>query len=181
MDGEEKNNQSKANTPPSGDTKKAQKYIDKLVDLIDAEKIIALQTDLAQFDPNSFQDHYRIDLKDYRIEISHSKLPNSGEDVYIMVFTNLQKIRDEKATGEDCTNKIILAYTKLTPQQFHQFKTSAQKQIEMIKKREEEKKFDEALNPLDKLLDNPEFEEKKDDVSLSSKDLDSAIPQAAQI
>lgn len=155
MQNEDENNQSKPVSPPSGDTKKAQKYIDKLVDFLDSEKIMAVQTDLAQFDPNSFQDHYRVDLKNYHIEISHSKLPNSGEDVYMMVFTNLQKIRDERLAGKEYTNKVILAYTKLTPQQFHQFKTAVQKQIEIIKKREEQKRFDDALKPIDELLENP--------------------------
>lgn len=132
--------------PPKGDFEKAEKYINQLVSLIEQNKIEALHTDLQKFDPSSIQDHYRIDLKDYQIEISHSKLPNSGADSFVMLFTNLKNVE----SGE--SDKVILAYLQLSDQQFHKFKTAAQSQIQEKQRLIEEKRFKEALNPIDDLL-----------------------------
>lgn len=142
--------------PPKGDVKKAQKYIDRLVELIESNRIQASQTDLSRFDPSAFRDHYKVDLKEYEIEISHSKTPNGGDDVYMMVFTNLQKIRETQESAEEKIAKVILAYTRLTPEQFGQFKSVAQKQIEETHRREEEQRFEEAVKPIDDILDNTE-------------------------
>lgn len=132
--------------PPRGDYQKAEKYISELCTLIGQNKIDVIHTDLKKFDPNSIQDHYRITLEDYHIEISHSKLPNTGSDSYVMLFTNLKNVASGNA------DKTILAYTPLSDTQFQTFKEAAQTQIEERRRKEEEKRFNEALSPIDNLL-----------------------------
>lgn len=143
--------------PPEGSFEKAEKYISKLVHLMDTTHVIVNHSDLSKFDPGSMQDHYWVDLQEYRIEVSHSKQPNSGQDAYVLVFTNLQRIKDELAQNPDqeCLQKVILAYSKLNAQQFQRFKTSAKNQLEERRRIEEDKKFQDALKPIDNLLDNP--------------------------
>ena len=133
-------------TPPRGDYQKAEKYIAQLCTLLEQNKIEVIHTDLKKFDPNSIQDHYRVALEDYHIEISHSKLPNSGADSYVMLFTNLKNV----AAGS--ADKTILAYTQLSDSQFQTFKEAAQAQIEERRRKEEEKRFNDALSPIDNLL-----------------------------
>lgn len=135
-------------TPPRGDYQKAESYINKLVGLVESGKLEVVHTDLQKFDPGSIQDHYRMDLGDYQIEISHSKLPNSGTDSYVMLFTNLKNV--SAGTAE----KAILAYTQLSNNQFNKFKTAAESQIEERRRLEEEKRFNDALAPIDSLLND---------------------------
>lgn len=132
--------------PPRGDYQKADSYINRLVTLVEGGKLQVVHTDLQKFDPGSIQDHYRLDLNDYQIEISHSKLPNSGADSYVMLFTNLKSVKDGNA------EKAILAYTQLSNNQFEKFKTAADTQIEDNRRLEEEKRFKDALAPIDSLL-----------------------------
>lgn len=132
--------------PPRGDYQKAEKYITQLCTLIGQNKIEVIHTDLKKFDPNSIQDHYRVTLEDYHIEVSHSKLPNTGSDSYVMLFTNLKNVAEGNA------DKTILAYTQLSDTQFQTFKEAAQAQIEERRRKEEEKRFNEALTPIDNLL-----------------------------
>lgn len=141
------------NTPPKGDYQKAEKYINKLVTLADQDKITVLHTDLNKFDPGSIQDHYRIDLKDYQIELSHSKLPSSGVDSFVMIFTNFKNVQSGN------TEKAILAFTQLSDSQFAKFKTSADDQIERRRRAEEEKRFNMAVAPIDDLLETVDKEE----------------------
>jgi effector-binding domain-containing protein len=133
--------------PPRGDYQKAESYINRLIELIEANKLEVIHTDLQKFDPGSIQDHYRLDLNDYQIEISHSKLPTSGTDSYVMLFTNLKNVESGSA------QKAILAYTQLSNTQFEKFKTVAESQIEERRRLEEEKRFKDALAPIDSLLD----------------------------
>lgn len=133
--------------PPIGDSAKAQKYITKLVEFIDQDKINIYHTDLSLFDPTSLQDHYRVDLDHYQIEVSHSKQPSDGADSFVILFNNL------KVVAQNCTEKAILAYMHLTPQQFHAFKLSADGQLKRIKKQEEEKRLNQALAPIDQLME----------------------------
>lgn len=133
--------------PPRGDYQKAENYIHKLVSLIESGKLEVVHTDLNKFDPSSIQDHYRMDLDNYQIEISHSKLPASGSDSYVMLFTNLKNVSEGNA------EKAILAYTQLSNTQFNTFKTAAETQIEEKRRIEEEKRFNAALGPIDSLLD----------------------------
>ncbi|KKR80725.1 MAG: hypothetical protein UU73_C0004G0019 [Candidatus Daviesbacteria bacterium GW2011_GWA1_41_61] len=132
--------------PPSGDSAKAEKYLSQLIKLINQNKLLVNHTDLAQFDPSAIEDHYRMELKQYHVEISHSKQPETGQDFYIMLFTNLQDIRD------GCSEKIILAYMHLTQEQFKRFKTTADEQVERRRKEEEEKRFAEMMTPVDEVL-----------------------------
>lgn len=132
--------------PPSADYKKADKYTAQLVGLINAEKLIVSRTDLSKFDPTSLQNHYRLDLKDYEIEVSHTKQADSGQDFYIMLFNNLKRIYGESS------EKVILAYMHLTKDQFNEFKDAADKQLEKKEKEAEEKRFREVMTPIDQAL-----------------------------
>ena len=106
-------------TPPKGDLDKAEKYIGQLVDLINQKKIEVYHTDLTKFDPTSLQDHYSVNLKEYQIEISHSKHQETGKNSYVMIFNNLKNIAE--GSGE----KVILAYIYLADSQFSKFKIVA--------------------------------------------------------
>lgn len=141
--------------PPSGDPGKADRYLTQLIELVNTDKLLVLHTDLSKFDPTSLQDHYRLDLKNYEVEISHNKQPDSGEDFYVILFNNL------KLVNEKCTEKIILAYIHLSGDQFAKFKVVADDQLERKRKEAEEKRFKEAMAPIDSALaelaaENPE-------------------------
>ena len=133
--------------PPRGDFQKAEEYINKLVDLLNRNKLQVIHTDLKKFDPTTLQDHYTVNLNTYHIEISHSKQPNTGKDSYVMIFNNLKNLAEGQ--GE----KVILAYIYLADSQFSKFKIVADRQIEEKRRAEEERKFNEALQPIDELLD----------------------------
>lgn len=133
-------------TPPKGDSEKAEKYINQLVELINQSKLQVFRTDLKKFDPGSLQDHYTINLTEYQIEISHSKQPNSGKTSYVMIFNNFKHLA--QGNGE----KVILAYIYLADAQYSKFKIVADRQIEERRRLEEEKRFKEALVPIDNLL-----------------------------
>lgn len=132
--------------PPSGDSKQAEKYINQLIQLIEVDKLDVSHTDLAKFDPSSLQDHYRLELKEYRVEVSHSKYPNSGKDSYIILFTNIKNLID------GYVEKIILAYMHLDDSQFAAFKKASLGQMERKRKAEEEKRLKTALEPVDQIL-----------------------------
>ncbi len=141
-------NQTTKLPPPSGDATKAEKYIQQLVSLISQNKVTVIHTDLSLFDPTSLEDHYRIDLSDYQVEISHSKNPDTSEDSFVILFNNLKQVR------EGCSEKSILAYMHLNSSQFLQFKQVADEQVNRIKKAAEEKRFIEAMSPIDQALNN---------------------------
>lgn len=132
--------------PPIGDSEKAETYLGQITDLLTSDKLLVSHTDLSKFDPTSLQDHYRMDLADYEVEVSHNKKPDSGEDFYVILFNNLKKVNDQ------CTEKVILAYMHLTDTQFQKFKTVADDQIERKRKEAEEKRFKEAMAPIDSVL-----------------------------
>lgn len=134
--------------PPSADSKLAEKYLQKLIPLIDQDKLMIQNTDLSQFDPGALQDHYWADLGNYRIEVSHSKQPDSGADSYVIIFTNVKHLR------EDENQKVILAYMHLDTNQFIKFKSAAKDQIERNQQAINDKKVEEALQPVDQVLDD---------------------------
>lgn len=148
--------ESNQQTPPKGDFDKAEKYINQLVSLIDQNKIEVYRTDLTKFDPTSLQDHYTIGLKDYQIEISHSRHQESGKSSYVIIFNNLKNISEGK--GE----KVILAYTYLADSQFSKFKIVAERQLNERRRAAEEKRFREAMAPIDDLLMGASAETKAD-------------------
>lgn len=133
--------------PPTGDPAAAQKYIDQLVELINNDKLKVSHTDLKKFDPSSLEDHYRVSLNHYQIEVSHSKQPQSGKDYHVILFTNLNKVK------EGSSDKVILAYMYLSQEQFSKFRMVAKDQLERIAKEEEEKRLKEAIAPIDQILD----------------------------
>lgn len=137
--------------PPKGDFAKAEKYTQKLTELVKEDKVIIQHTDLKKYDLNSLQDHYRMDLGDYEVEVSHSKQPESGKDLYVLLFNNLKRVSEN---GNTCTNKVILAYIHLTEEQFHKFKNVADEQLEKIRRREEARRFKQAMSPIDQLLED---------------------------
>lgn len=134
--------------PPSGDPQKAAKYVEKLIGAIEEDTLIIHHTDLGVFDPSALQDHFRIDLIDYAVEISHSKHPESGKDSYVMLFTNLKNVADGSC------EKIILAYMHLDDSQFMQFRKAYTEQVAKIRQAEEEKRLTDALAPIDQALEN---------------------------
>lgn len=132
--------------PPGGTPEQAEKYVSQIIDLIDADKLEVNHTDLAKFDPSNLQDHYRLELQDYHVEVSHSKNPDNGKDSFVILFTNLQNIRD------GCSEKIILAYMHLDPLQFKRFVSASHEQHNRRFKIEEEKRLTEAMQPIDQAL-----------------------------
>lgn len=137
--------------PPQGDAKAAEKYTKKLVSLIGQDKAIVHHTDLKKYDLASLQDHYRMNLGEYEVEVSHSKQPDSGKDFYVMLFNNLKLVQEN---GVSCTNKIILAYIHLSEEQFKTFKKSAEEQTERRRQKEDLKRFQQVTAPIDSLLEN---------------------------
>lgn len=133
--------------PPVGDPSQAEKYINQLISLIDMDKVDVFHTDLSKFDPSNLQDHYRIELQDYNVEVSHSKHPNSGKDSYVLLFTNIKDV----ASGN--SEKIILAYMHLDDSQFMRTKRAFLEQETRKRKAEEERKLKEALRPVDQILE----------------------------
>lgn len=133
--------------PPSGDPLQAEIYLKKIIELIDQDKIDVNHTDLSKFNPGALQNHFRIDLSEYKVEISHSKYPNSDKDSYVMLFTNIQTINPENP------EKIILAYMHLNTTQFSDFRETAYNQISRKKKQAEEKRLKEAMEPINYVLD----------------------------
>lgn len=132
--------------PPSGDAIQAEKYLKQLIELIEQDKLEVSRTDLSKFDPSTLQDHFRLILKEYQVEVSHSKHPTSAQDQYIMLFTNIKNAADGNC------EKIILAYMHLNSAQFSEFKTACTEQLERIRKAVEEKRLKEALAPIDQAL-----------------------------
>lgn len=133
-------------TPPRGDFEKAERYINQLVSLINQNKIEAFHTDLNKFDPTTLHDHYTVNLQEYQIELSHSKQPNTGKDSFVMIFNNLKQL------AEGSGDKVILAYIYMADSQFTKFKLVADRQVEQKRKAEEDKKFQDALAPIDEIL-----------------------------
>lgn len=134
--------------PPQGDEQKASSYISQLISLIKADELVVFHTDLNKYSIDSIQDHYFAQLSDYEIEVSHSKSPDTDKDFYIILFNNVKQIK------EGCSEKVILAYIHLTAAQFNDFKSAADEQIEKKRKEAEVKRFNEAMDPIDNLLEN---------------------------
>lgn len=137
--------------PPQGERDQADKYLHKLITLLDQNKIKVVHTDLKKFDLASLEDHYSISLDNYEVEVSHTKQPDTGKDFYIILFNNLKRIQ---ANGESCTNKLILAYIHLTQEQFQVFRSAAQDFLERRRKEEDSKRFKEVMEPINQILDN---------------------------
>ncbi len=133
--------------PPAGSPQKAEQYLKQIIELIDQDKLVVKHTDLSRFDPSDLQDHYRFELKDYSVEVSHSKKPDSGEDSFVILFTNLKQIRD------GCTEKSILAYMHLDQSQFSKFKAAASNHLARKKRQEEEQRFEAAMQPINQALE----------------------------
>ena len=137
--------------PPAGDSEKAEKYLRQLINLIETDALEVTHTNLKKFDIASIQDHYRMDLGVYEVEVNHSKQPDTGQDFYVLLFNNLKKIEN---AGESCVNKVILAYTHLSQNQFRDFKEASDGALERKRKIEEEKRFADAMAPIDNVLSN---------------------------
>lgn len=150
--------------PPMGDSQSAEKYINQIITLVNQGRLSITHTDLKQFDPNTLQDHYRIDLDSYEIEVSHSISPDTQKEFFIILFNNLNKV------AENCTNKVILAYIHLTQNQFADFKSAADIHLEKKKKEEEMKKFKTAMEPVDEVLENLSSKPNSDEEEVSSND-----------
>lgn len=165
------NDQNTEPIPPLGDSTKAEKYLHQFIQLIESDRLSIYHTDLSKLDPSSLQDHFRIELQDYAVEISHSKHPSSGKDSYVMLFTYSKRESDVNH------EKVILAYMRLTDAQFESFKKVALDKIEERRKAEEERRLKEALDPVDQVLEQisqpVSKSESLTDTSIVSSDLDS--------
>lgn len=148
--------------PPSGDPKQADRYISQLINLINKDQLTVSHTDLAKFDPTLLQDHYRLELKDYEVEVSHSKQPDSGKDFYVILFNNLKYI------NEQYSEKVILAYMHLNEHQFKSFKSAVEEQTERKKKALEEKRLHEAMSPIDQALKDLDGKKSSSTIPLSA-------------
>lgn len=133
--------------PPVGNISKAQEYIEKLELLLDKDKCTLTHSDLTKYPSSSMLDHYRLDLGHYYAEISASKHPTTGQTIYCLLFTNIDKIKEGKA------DSAILSYLNLTPNLFEKFKEIANKYFERKKREAEEKRFTDAMKPVDELID----------------------------
>jgi hypothetical protein len=133
-------------TPPMGNHQQAEKYLTELISALKIGSYPLTHSDLSKFDPGSFQDHYRIDMGEYHAEISHSKHPQSGADSFSLIFTSLDKIRSGQSS------QAILSFIPLTADQFTRFKTAANNYFVEQKRREEQKRFQQAMKPIDQLL-----------------------------
>lgn len=161
--------------PPQGSEKKASEYITQLAGLINQDKLIVNHTDLSKHDPSNLQDHYRIELKEYMVEVSHSKDATSGRDSFVLLFTNVKNIRD------GCNEKLILGYLHLNSDQFNQVKLSSNAQSLRIKRQAEERLFNQNLQPIDEALS--QLASGKVDTSSSPSDPEgqSPLPSDQQI
>ncbi len=166
--------------PPRGDEAKGEKYIQDLINLIDNGKIQVHKTDLSQFNPSALQSHYRVDLDDFQIEISHSSHLETGANSFVIIFNNLKNIADGN------TEKAILAYIHLTEIQYQRFLRAAENQLEKLRKIEDEKRFIRAVQPLDDKLAAIEesnrdiFQEKLDEVKRRAEVTPQAEVQPAE-
>lgn len=134
--------------PPLGDPAKAENYLNRLVRLIDKDKASVFKTDLDKFDLTSIQNHYRVDLGDYDVEVSHSIQPETDKDFHTMIFNSIKKV----TAGS--SSKIILAYIHLTEDQFKLFKVSADEALERQQRRDDKERFIEVMQPVDDLFNN---------------------------
>lgn len=139
--------------PPIGSPEQAEKYLQKLSGLIKDNKLEVFHTDLQKFELASIQDHYKLDVGSYEVEVSHSKQPDTGKDFYILLFNNIKKIQNNE---ESCSEKVILAYIHLTESQFSSFKVTIDDWLERKRIEEEAKRFKEAMGPIDQALENLE-------------------------
>ena len=145
--------QNSPNPPPIGDPKKADKYINSLVRLISKDKVALTQTDLNKFDVATMQNHYRVDLGEYDVEVSHSVQAETNKDFYTIIFNNLKKLQDGKS------DKVVLGYIHLVDEQYSRFKVVADEYLERRRKEADKERFAENLAPIEQLLEYMDPEE----------------------
>lgn len=143
---EPENTQGQKTLPPIGDVSKAEKYINQLIELMNKDKCTVTQSDLAKFGQSHMQEHFRISLGTYDAEVSHS-LNQNQKDTYILLFTNTQQIKEGKAQDA------ILAYINLSSELYNELKASIETHIERKIKEAEQKRFNEAMQPIDDFID----------------------------
>ncbi len=151
------------NKPPQGSSEQTHQYLAQLIELINSDKLKALPTDLSKFDPTNLQNHYRLELRDYMVEVSHAKNPDSGKDSYVLLFNNMKNIR------EGCNEKVILGYLHLDQTQYSQLEKAITTQDLRLKRQAEEKAFVENMQPINQILDQmkSEVQIKPDEISES--------------
>jgi hypothetical protein len=159
--------------PIQGNSQSAEKYLSQLMALIDQDKLKIAHTDLNKLSLTSLQDHYSLDLNEYQIELSHSKQAETGKDYYIMLFNNIKKM-------SACPpQKVILAYIHLTPEQFSNFKQTADAHIEKKRIEEEKKRFEETMAPIDQALEELNSNSTLEDVTPEDKKTEETTEQLA--
>lgn len=133
--------------PPFGDAQKAERYLSTIVGLINLDKIKVTPTNLNQLAQSSLKDHFRINLEEYEIEISHNRSLETKISTFVMLFSNTSLLKVGKA------DKVILAYLHLNEDQFNLFREAAFDQIERGQKHIAEEKFREVMAPIDQIFE----------------------------
>lgn len=132
--------------PPLGDPAKAEKYINSLSKLINHDKVKVNRTDLNNFDLSTMQNHLRVDLGEYDVEISHNIQPETNKDFYTMLFNSIKKLQDGH------TDKVVLAYIHLSDTQYGRIKASCDEYLERRQREGDQQRFTEVMAPLDSVL-----------------------------
>lgn len=147
-----------SNLPPVGDPAKAEKYIDHLINLLKWDKATVTHTDSKKHN-SSMQDHYRINLGHYDAEISHSVNPHTNQNLYVLLFTNVNHLKSGHA------DQAILSYLYLHEPTFRKFKTAVENHFERLRREAEERRFKTAMQPIDdyisKAITQAEIEQDK--------------------
>ncbi len=173
--------------PPAGNSKQGQKYVSKLTKLIYQDRLIAEHSDLKKFDLSCMQDHYRLNLENYEVELSHSKHPTTGDDMFVLLFNGLKSITNIQ-------DKAILSYIHLNQDQFQALKMACDQQIARTEVTRQQARFEETMAPIDQALDSlqnddsqtmeqPKIEQIADEPLLSAPEdmlLESPEEQATQ-
>lgn len=134
--------------PPLGDPQKADRYINSIVKLLAKDKVNLVQTDLSKFDLSSMQAHYRLELGEYDVEISHSIQTETNKDFYTMLFNSIKRVQNGSS------DKVVLAYIHLSDDQYAQFKAAADENLERQRRKADAGRFASVMAPIDAMLNN---------------------------
>src|SRR4051812_22041908 len=117
--------------PPNADAQRAKQYVEQIIPLINSDQLMVKHINLSEFDPTHIQDHYQIDIENFGIEISHTKKPDTGQDIYVMIFNQLNQTPE----------KTLLAFAYIEKEQFMSIKTAADNQDKRQKDKIEAARF----------------------------------------
>lgn len=154
----------KNHLPPIGDVSKAEKYIDRLIELMNKDKCTVTHSDLSKFGQSSMKEHFRISLGSYDAEVSHSLNPHQ-KDIYILLFTNTTQIKEGKA------KEAILAYINLSSELYKKIRMGVEDYLDRKFREAEQKRFNEAMQPIDDFIDQALKDEQKETPTLIQEEI----------